>query len=311
MLTKSENKVRLQKFLEEGFSEEAQSSEIEFIYTVVGEYATNLTRNAPEPDLLCLHAEADTALFTIYDNIRGAGYVKPIVIDSEDTDNYVQAAYVSNRRPGTMLVKRKKTYVDAQSLCKESEVDTIIQVHIITGSDHTSAYNGISKKTVTDRISKSAEAKQLLASCGTSVQLTTNTKNDMTAFVMKFVYNDKISSTASEARAAKWRCQKRKNLSRMIPDEDSLLHHFKRVNYIVYLQKIFQMKEHPSPLLYGWHLNTEGLCVPVRSTVPALPRAMPALELSSESDNETCSDSNDDIDESCGSDSYLSDSDSD
>ena len=51
--------------------------------------------------------------------------------------------------------------------------------------------------------------------------------------------------------------------------------------------------------------------MPVRSTVPALPRAMPALELISESDNETCSDSNDDIDESCGSDSYLSDSDSD
>ena len=71
------------------------------------------------------------------------------------------------------------------------------------------------------------------------------------------------------------------------------------------------MIEHPSPLLYGWHLNTEGLYVPVRPTVPALPRAIPALDLSSESDNETCSDSNADIDESCGSDSYLSDSDSD
>jgi len=37
---------------------------------------------------------ADTALFTIYNNVRAAQYVNPIVIDTEETDNNVQAACI-------------------------------------------------------------------------------------------------------------------------------------------------------------------------------------------------------------------------
>ena len=78
---------------------------MEYIYTVVGEYSTNLSTGNPEPDFLCMHAEADNALFYIYDSIRNTGYVKLVILDTEDTDNYVQAAYVSNRCPGSMLIK--------------------------------------------------------------------------------------------------------------------------------------------------------------------------------------------------------------
>ena len=81
--------MRLQKFLEEEFQVDPLTSEIEIICVVVGEYAKNLSCDTLEPDMLCLHAEADTAIFTIYDSLRKSGYENPIVIDTEDTDNYI------------------------------------------------------------------------------------------------------------------------------------------------------------------------------------------------------------------------------
>ena len=74
----------------------------------MGEYSVNLSTKIPEQELLCLHTESDTALFTIYNSIRAAGYLKQVVMDTEDTDNYIQAAYVSNKVSGPMLIKQKK-----------------------------------------------------------------------------------------------------------------------------------------------------------------------------------------------------------
>ena len=126
-----------------------------------------------------------------------------------------------------------------------------------------------------------------------------------------YVYNDKVSSTPSEARVLKWRKQKKKSLCRMIPDSDSLLHNFERVNYMCYIQKNFHLREHPSPLLHGWHLE-DGLCLPIRYSMSAFPTVMPERNQDSSSD-ESDSEENgtdDDSQESCGSDDYsTSDSD--
>ena len=65
--------------------------------------------------------------------IRSTGYFKPVILDTEDTDNYVQAAYVSNRCPGTVLIKRKKVYVDTQALYKENEINYIIKQSNLRG----------------------------------------------------------------------------------------------------------------------------------------------------------------------------------
>ena len=117
---------------------------------------------------------------------------------------------------------------------------------------------------------KSSDARNLLVSCGVSLELTDETIANMSKFVIKYVYNDTRSSTPSAARAAKWRHQKRKSLTRIIPDSDSLLHHFKRVNYITFIQKNFHLNKHPDPLLHGWHLDN-GLCLPTKSNLQALP----------------------------------------
>ena len=79
------------------------------------------------------------------------------------------------------------------------EVDTIIPLHILTGSDHASGYYGIGKGPVANRVSKSAEAKNMLASCGSSLELTPDIKRNMTLFTIRYIYNDKTSSSVSEA----------------------------------------------------------------------------------------------------------------
>ena len=134
----------------------------EIIYTVVGEYSLNLSTGIPEHWLLCLHAEADTALFTIYNSITAAGYINSEILDTDDTDSYIQDAYVSNKVSGSMLIKQKKEYINAQSLCRQGDIDTIIPLHTMTGSDQTSAFYGVGKKVVADHVSKSAEARNLL-----------------------------------------------------------------------------------------------------------------------------------------------------
>ena len=73
----------------------------------------------------------------------------------------------------------------------------------MTGSDHTSAFYGIGKKVVAERVSKSAEARNLLMSCGASLDLTDEAIADMSTFMIKYVYNDKNSITPAAARAAK------------------------------------------------------------------------------------------------------------
>ena len=45
------------------------------------------------PEYEISHAEADTAIFTIYHILRGQGYSGAVILDTEDTDNYVQTAY--------------------------------------------------------------------------------------------------------------------------------------------------------------------------------------------------------------------------
>ena len=72
-------------------------------------------------------------------------------------------------------------------MCRQEDIDTIIPLHIMTGSDHTSAFYGVGKKVVADRVSKYAEARNLLISCGASLDLTDEAIADMSTFVIKYV----------------------------------------------------------------------------------------------------------------------------
>ena len=82
---------------------------------------------------------------------------------------------------------------------------------------------------------------------------------------MRYVYGDVRSSSLDLLRAEKWRCQKKKSLMRLPPDDDCLKQHI-----LAYIQRHPELRDHPSPVGYGWTL-VHGRCRPVRHTQQALP----------------------------------------
>lgn len=273
LLGKPDNKIRLQAFLQEEFQKVALTIRTEIVYCVVGSYARNLTTGEDLPELLCFQAEADTAIFTMYSALRSDGYKAAVILDTEDTDNYVQAAYVAHRTSGNLCLKRKHRLIDAKRLCSEAISQSIIPIHVISGCDHNSAFFGASKLRIVGHLINSKEAHSLLAKCGTQLPAPQNVISDLEQFVIRYVYGNTKSKTPGEARAAKWRAQKKKSTMRLMPDSDSLYQHLLRANYLAYLLKHFQLQSHPSPIGHGWHL-VNGLCLPVRSTEPPLPLSM-------------------------------------
>ena len=209
------------------------------------------------------------------------------------------------------MLKCKHALIDAQYLCSEEMSASIIPLHVLTGCDHNSGFYGASKKLIVDRLEKSNEAHKLLLACSTPLPVTQEVIRDLEKFVIRFIYGDTKSKTVGEARAEKWRTQKKKSTIRLLPDSDSLHYHLCRANYLTYLLKHYQLQSHPSPIGHGWNL-VNGLCLPVRSTQPPLPPSMPLppkplLEVNSDessesegSDSDSCSSYSDSYsDESC------------
>ena len=56
----------------------------------------NLSTNEPSEHFRFKHAEADTMQISVYAKLMAIGKTESVIIDSEDTDVYVQAAYISH-----------------------------------------------------------------------------------------------------------------------------------------------------------------------------------------------------------------------
>lgn len=309
LLGKPSNKIRLQAFLQRAFQRVAERTGTEIVYCVVGSYARNLTTGKDLPELLCFQAEADTAMFTMYSVLRSEGYKAAVILDTEDSDNYVQAAYVAHMMPGVLCLKRKHQLIDGKRLCSEDMSQSIIPIHVISGCDHNSGFFGASKLLIVGRLVKSEEARKLLASCGAELPAPQNVISDLEQFVIRYVYGNTKSKTPAEARAAKWRAQKKKSTMRLMPDSDSLYQHLLRANYLAYLLKHYQLQRHPSPIGHGWHL-VNGLCLPVRSTEPPLPLSMPQPPEPNTEVNSVSEESSSNVDSDSDSRSSYSESDS-
>ena len=308
LLSKPENKLRLQAFIQTAFQNSAKITSTEIIYGVVGSTTKNLTTDKIVSALSCDHAEADTAMFTIYSVLRSEGYTKAVVLDTEDTDNYVQAAYVAQMTSGLTLLKRKHELISARCLCNEAMAASIIQLHVLTGCDHNSGFYGASKRLIADRLEKSQEAHNLLAACGTCLPVTQGVITDLERFVIRYVYCDTKSKTLADVRAAKWRAQKKKSTVRLVPDSDSLRPHLERANYLAYLQRNYTLQSHPSPIGHGWHL-VNGMCLPIRSTQPPLPPSisLPSAPQTAANHDNTSESDGSDLDTSCSETSGDSD----
>ena len=267
VMLKSENKVRLQKLLKMRFKATSNLHHAEIIYCE-GNTAENMTNGESEHDFSFQQAEADTMIFSAYANLRRS-VSHTVVIDSEDTDVYVQAAYVSNHIPGDLVIKSKSAFFNCKDLVSDSIASVLIPFHIITGCDHTSGFYGRGKKALLDRLKDDDEGQQLLHHVGDQLELSDEVRNNMRKFVITKIYGEKATS-CSDARASRWRKMKKKSLGRLPPDEDTLDHHLERTNYLSFCQKHYDLQQHPSPINNGWeHIN--GKCRPVRYKVPAMP----------------------------------------
>ena len=85
-------------------------------------------------------------------------------------------------------------------------------------------------------------------------------------------------------------------------DNDSLDLHIMHANYLAYIQRHPELRNHPSPIGHGWQM-INGHCRPVRYTKVAFPTELP---------QHPCKEQMTDCSESeCESDLFESDSDSD
>ena len=88
--------------------------------------STNLRTGAASVDFGFKHPEADTMLLCAYAKLRAENYKEVVVLDSEDTDVYVQAAYVSHQLQGTLLIKRKHEFINCSAMLSEDVANIII-----------------------------------------------------------------------------------------------------------------------------------------------------------------------------------------
>ena len=269
VMTSSPNKVRLQGLVKEHIKTQANRVPCEMIYCV-GQRSTNLSNGMDDTDFVFQHTEADTMLISACAKIRASDSQIAVVLDSEDTDVYVQAVFVAHKLEGELFMKRKNEFINCRAMLSADVANIIIPLHIITGSDHTSGFYGHGKKRVLKNVINDPEARQLLMAVGDNITLEEDVESDMRTFVISKIYGDSTSVTCGQARSSRWHKLKKKNTVRLPPDNDSLKHHIKRTNFITYCQKHYNMQDHPSPINNGWEI-INGKCRPVRYTVPPLP----------------------------------------
>ena len=216
----------------------------------------------------CFHAEANTDMFYIYRVLLTQGYKKAVILDTEDTDNYVHTAYVSHQISGVLCIKGKTQIIDTKSQCNKEMAASLIPLHVITACDHNSGFYGVSKKVISDRIQTRKETHDLLAYCGTELPASKEVLDDLKKFAMWYVYCDTEKMTLAELRAAKWRAQKKKIHFLRIPTVFSSTWNGQTIS------EASNPQFHPSPLGHGWQF-VDGLCLPVRYDLSALPSSIP------------------------------------
>ena len=162
--------------------------------------ASILTTGENNPNLSFKHPKADTTTFGIYAKLRD-GFDGPINIDSEDTDVYVQEAYVAKNVPRKLYIQRKKHLVVYATLVDDEVADSIIAAHVISGSDHTSGFYHKGKFSIMKSIKQDAEAREHLSSVGEKPELSEHVETSKEEFVLSKLYNSDEVSCATVGAA--------------------------------------------------------------------------------------------------------------
>ena len=112
-----QNKIRLQTVLKDQFSYFLnQGNFSQFIYSIQ-KHCSDISTGDEMHELECYQMEADTIMFYIYAQVRKTQVEKVVVIDAEDIDVVVLAAYASHTIKGKLGIRRTGTVMDCMSLC--------------------------------------------------------------------------------------------------------------------------------------------------------------------------------------------------
>ena len=132
------------------------------IFYSVGEECVSLSSAIVRNDLAFKQCEADTIMLSIYAVLRSAGYNDPVVIDTEDTDVFVQAATISHDFSGILCIKKKEQLLFCRGMCSDDIAKCLISFHVLTGCDANSCFFGYGKKSLFGKMKRSPEARHLL-----------------------------------------------------------------------------------------------------------------------------------------------------
>ena len=210
-------------------------------------------------------------------------------------------AYVSHQLQGNLLIKHKKEYISCSAVLSEDIANIIIRLHVITGSDHTSAFFSHGKKKVLQKVISDPEAMELLQQVRERLELRDEVKAAMKTFVLLTMYSENAHVTCVQARASRWHKMKKKAQSASLLMTDTLNHHLERINYITYCQMHYDLLEHPSPIGHDWEFMN-GKCRPVCHTQPPLPHEVIPRECIDDNSEGSSSDDNSEISDSTDSD---------
>ena len=273
------NKERLQRFLLSEFQSLASTPGDKVMLYTFKEKCINISTGAEESQFTCHQHEADTRLFFHLTLVEKPGL--SVIIDAEDTDVAVIAAHVAHRTPANLYVLRRKETYECKQFCSQEMAEIVIPLHAFTGADAVSGFYGQGKARIYSKVEKSDDARKLLHDLGTSADISSNVKRDMTAFTIRTIYNDAESESLAEARASKWNNMKKKRTAMLPPDPESFDFHLQRANYQAKIWYDYSSAEPPpSPLDNGWHLEA-GLILPIIFKSPPMPENLSMLLQSS------------------------------
>ena len=146
----------------------------------------------------------------LYAALRSSGCSNPVVIDAEDTDIYIQAAH---EVPGIICIKKEQQLLFCRGMCSDEDITKcLIPFLVMSGCDAYSCFYGHGKTSLYEKMAKSTEDRNLLLKCGESLPLSKDVLDDLKSYVIRYIYSDVQSSSLDQARAAKWKRQKERNL---------------------------------------------------------------------------------------------------
>ena len=260
----SGNQKRLQTMIKAELTDIAQSIKQELLYSV-GEECTSLSFGT-SPD------ECPSVSMTLTPSCSSAmspsdhKQLSIILSSTLPTRTCTCRQLPSHTRSlaSYIYIRQKNELLLCKSMCSDQNVaKCLIPFHVMTGCGSNSCFYGHTANCHSLRECwKSAEARSLLLKCGESFQLNDIALNDLKIDVMRYVYGHVHGFSFDMLRAEKWRCQKKKSLMRLLPDDDCLKQNITRANFLAYIQRHPELRDHPSHVSYGWTL-VNGCCRPV------------------------------------------------